>query len=280
MMRRFILKIILRVFLLSALACLLFFLGNRFQLSAGERGESREQEVRGATMYRDIHPLISDSDLYCSFFIFEGKKKQLDTKIVGTEAGGERVMLREEDIFYINKGKENGLEPGQLFLILELGPKMRSPFSRKKFGFLTFKRGKAEIVAVGNNRSSARLSKACGLVKIGDYLVPFEEKTGLLGKDLGYADFSFEGEAAGGVIVYLQNESNQIATGQWAIIDIGKEEGLQFGQQLIAYKISREAISPKIVGSLIVIDVQNKTSTIKVLSCNDGLRIGDRVRTR
>jgi hypothetical protein len=277
MMRRISLKIILGIFFFSALVVLLLFLGDRFQLNAGE---GQGQETKAARMYRDIHPLISESDLYCSFFIFEGKKKQLDTKIIGAESGGEKVLLREEDIFYINKGKESGVEPGQVFLILELGPKMKSPFSKKKFGILAFKRGKAEIVAVGNNRSSARLVKACDRVMVGDYLVPFEEKTGLLGKDLGYEDFSFEGEGVGGVVVYLQNDSNQIATGQWALIDIGEEKGIQFGQQLIAYKTSKEAVSPQIIGSLIVIDVQRKTSTIKILSCNDPLRVGDRVRTR
>jgi hypothetical protein len=277
MMRRISLKIILRIFFFSALVGLVLFLGDRFQLNAGE---GQGQETKAARMYKDIHPLISEADLYCSFFVFEGKKKQLDTRIVEAESAGDKVLLREQDIFYINKGKESGLEPGQVFLILELGPKMKSPFSKRKFGILAFKRGKAEIVAVRSNRSSARLVKACDQVKVGDFLVPFEEKTGLLGKDLGYGDFSFEGEAVGGVVIYLQNDSNQIATGQWAIIDIGEENGIQFGQQLIAYKTSQEAVSPQIIGSLIVIDVQRKTSTIKILSCNDPLRVGDRVRTR
>jgi hypothetical protein len=277
MMRRISLKIILGIFFFSALVGSLLFLGDRFQLNAGE---GQGQQVKAARMYKDAYPLISESDLYCSFFVFEGKKNQLDTRIVGAESAEEKVLLREEDIFYINKGKERDLEPGQVFMILELGPKIKSPFSKKKFGTLAFKRGKAEIVAVRSNRSSARLVKACDQVKVGDYLVPFEEKTGLLGKDLGYQDFSFEGEAVGGMVIYLQNDSNQIATGQWAIIDIGEEKGIQFGQQLIAYKTSREVVSPQIIGNLIVIDVQRKTSTIKVLSCNDPLRAGDRVRTR
>jgi hypothetical protein len=277
MMRRISLKKILGIFLFSALVGLLLFLGGRFRLNAGE---GQGQETKAARMYSDIHPLITDSDLYGSFFVFEGKKKQLDTKIIGAESAGEKVLFREQDIFYINKGSESGLEPGQVFLVLELGPKMTNPISHKKYGILAFKRGRAEIVAVRKDRSSARLVKAFDQVKVGDFLMPFEEKTGLVGKDLGYQDFSFEGEARGGLIIYLQNDSNQIATGQWAIIDIGEDKGIQFGQQLVAYRTSKEAISPQIVGSLIVIDAQRKTSTIKILSCGDPLRVGDRVRTR
>jgi len=36
----------------------------------------------------------------------------------------------------------------------------------------------------------------------------------------------------------------------------------------------------QIFGSLIVIDVQKKTSTIKVLTCKDAVRIGDEVMAR
>ena len=110
--------------------------------------------------------------------------------------------------------------------------------------------------------------------------MPFEEKTGLLGKDLGYEGYSFEAEGRSGVLVYLQNDWGQIGTGNWATIDIGEEDGIQFGQQLIGYRVSREAVAPKIISSLIVVDVQKKTSTVKVLSCSDTLRLGDRVRTR
>jgi len=280
MMRKDIFKIVPKILFFSLIIFPSFFLANGFELCSGEKGESQEQEVKVARMYRDVFPLISESDLYCSFFILEGKKEQLDTKIVRTEKREEIVLIREQDVFYINKGSEKGLEPGQVFIILEVGPIIRSPFSGRKLGHIVYRRGKAEIVAVGSNRASARLVKACDQVKVGDFLVPFEEKTGLLGKDLGYEGYSFEAEGMGGGLIYLQNDWGQIGTGNWAAIDIGEEDGIQFGQQLIAYRVSKEAVAPKIIGNLIVVDVQKKTSTVKVLSCSDSLRLGDRARTR
>ncbi len=278
-MRKFILRMPRKIFIFSFLIFLVIFLGNWFGIRSEQRAGNQEQEIKSARMYHDIHPLITESDLYCSFFILEDEEKP-DIKIVGAERGDEVVLLREQDIFYINKGNESGIEPGQIFLILEMGPKIKSPIGRKKYGQLALKRGRAEIVAVASNRASARLDKACGQVTAGQFLVPFEERTGLVGKDLGYEDISFEEEGTGGLIVYLQNDWGQIGTGNWALIDLGAEDGFQFGHQLIAYRVTKEAISPKILGSLIVIDTRTKTSTVKVLSCRDALRVGDRVRTR
>jgi hypothetical protein len=71
-----------------------------------------------------------------------------------------------------------------------------------------------------------------------------------------------------------------IGSGDWALVDLGEEDGIQFGQQLVVYKKAKKKGSlAKMIGNLIVINVQTKTSTVKVLSCNNPLRIGDLVQT-
>lgn len=250
-----------------------------FESSSVDRGENQEQEIKQAKLYKDIYPLISESDLYCSFFIL--KEKKIKTKIISAEKSEERIFLREQDIFYINKGQNDGIEAGQIFLIIEIGHKIKNPFGRERFGRLALKRGRAQIVDVEASQASARLEKAYGQVMAGYYLVPFEEKEGLLGKDLGYEVPLAEGEGLEGRVVYSQEGHNQIGSGDWALIDLGERNGLQFGQQLIVYRKPRKKRSPiKIIGNLIVIDTQNRTSTVKVLSCKDALMIGDRVQVR
>lgn len=256
---------------------LLFFQGSGFGLSSAEGGESQEQKTKKAKLYRDIFPLISESDLYCSFFVLE--KKELDTKIVGAEKMEERMLLREHDIFFINKGRVDGFETGQMFLILEIGSKIKNPVTREKYGFLALKRGRARIVEVEESRASARLEKACDQVMVGHCLVPFEEKGGLLGVDLGYDVFPPEGEGINGMIIYLVRDYEQIGSGHWALIDLGEEDGLQFGQQLIIYRKLKKSDSIESIGTLIVIDTQRRTSTVKILSAKDALKVGDLVKT-
>jgi hypothetical protein len=230
-MRNLIHKTSAKIFFSLVIIFLLFCLGEGVQSSSLDRGEGQEQEVKKARLYKDIYPLVSESDLYCSFFVLKNKGG-LDLKIVSAERTEERLFLREGDIFYLNKGKKDGLENGQLFLILEFGQKI------KNYGNLTFMRGRAKITDARVSRATAKLDKACAPVMVGYTLVPFEEKGRLLGKDLGFDILAREGEGSKGKIIYSQDEHNLIGSGDWALIDIGEEDGIQFGQQLVVYKRS------------------------------------------
>jgi hypothetical protein len=121
---------------------------------------------------------------------------------------------------------------------------------------------------------------------VGNYLLPFEEKDTLLGKDIGYEAYA-EGVAGPvGTIVYLERDYNQIGSGGWAIIDIGEEAGIQVGQQLTICKRIRNPQTlevrkdlPQIgVGNSVVIDVGKRTATVKILSCSDSIVKGQTVQ--
>jgi hypothetical protein len=272
-MRNLIHKMPGKIFFSLALISFLLCLGEGIMSSSLDRGEGQEQEVKKAKLYKDIYPLVSESDLYCSFFVLKNKD-ELDLKIVSAERTEERLFLREGDIFYLNKGQKDGLENGQLFLILEVGQKI------KNYGYLTFMRGRAKITDARVSRATAKLDKACTPVMVGCSVVPLEEKGGLLGKDLGYDIPAREGEGAKGKIIYSQDEHNLIGSGDWALVDVGEEDGVQFGQQLVVYRKSKKkGALVKMFGNLIVINVQPRTSTVKVLSCSTPLRIGDLVQT-
>jgi hypothetical protein len=260
-------------FLFSSLIIfLLFFLGQGLQSHAVDNQEAQEQEVERLQMDRELYPVISESDLYCSFFVLEGNYPAI--KIVGADKADEKILLSDADVMTIDKGQKDGLEIGQIFSILEIGPKI------KKFGYLALKRGKARIINLEESQAFAEIEKSCGQIMVGNYLVPFEEKEGLLGKDLGYNVPLKEGEGLKGEIIYLQREHTQLGSGDWTIIDLGEEDGVYVGQQLIIYKKLEKGAPFKIIGNCIIIDTREKTSTMKILSCNDPVRMGYRVQTR
>jgi hypothetical protein len=89
-----------------------------------------------------------------------------------------------------------------------------------------------------------------------------------------------EADGVKGSLVYLQNNLQQIASYHWALIDLGAEQGIQVGQQMILYRRTRKDLPVQILGNCIVIDVKSNTSTIKVLSCRDVIRKGDLVMER
>lgn len=272
-------KVAAKILFSLMIIILLSFQGEGNGLTPGNEDVSQEQQAKKARLYKDVFPLISETDLYCSFFVM--KKPQLDIQIIGAEKQEERVIFRENDIFFVNKGSADGLETGQIFTVVEVGEKVRNPFNGKNYGRLIIRRGRAQVVSVEEKQAFVKLEKACEQVTLGQFLVPFEEKSELLGTDLGHDVEINEEEATQGTLIYFQDDYGQISKGHWAIIDLGEEDGIHFGQQLVIYrKMDKKKGSIKKLGSLIVIDVQQNSSTVKILSSIDALTVGDRVQPR
>lgn len=257
----------IRFFWLTGLTFLIVFFP--FSQNAGQNQE-QEYQIEKAKIYQDVYPLISEADMYCSFRIWEGKLPEL--RIIGGEREYERVLYNNDDVIYLNQGMKDGLQAGQVFLIVEIGPQIDG------FGSLALKRGRARVYYLSEEHASAKVEKACGQVMIGHYLIPFEETEGLLGKDEGFKVPPYEIKGPQGRIIYLQTQFNQIGSGHWALIDLGKEHGFKTGDQLIVYREVVEGAPLHILGNVLIIDAQDRTSTIKVLSSRDAIRLGDCVQ--
>jgi hypothetical protein len=258
---------IIRCAALSLIFILLIFGGGPTTALPGE-DSVQEHQIEKAKIYEEIHDLLSETDLYCSFMVLDAERPVM--QIVGAEREYEKEMLSDGDTVYVNQGKNDGLETGQLFLVLDIQDKI------PEYGPVAFKRGRVRIVALFENKSSAVIEKSCGEVRLGHYLVPFEVMEGVTGKDFGFLDVPpFEVKGAKGKVIYLQTDFNQVGTGHWALMDQGEEDGIQVGQQFVTFRVVEEGAPLKIFGNVVVIDVQKSTSTVKVLSCRDALRIGD-----
>ena len=237
-----------------------------------EQEFQEEYEVQKAKIYQEIYDLLTETDLYCSFFIMDEGVPEI--KIFGAERAYERVQFNNGDIVYINKGRNDGIEEGQVFTVLEVGQPIPG------YGPLVHQRGRVRVVALEDNASSARVEKACGPVMVGNYLVPFEEKEGRMGKDLGYDVPLHENHGVKGEILYLKDDFYQAGSGAWALLNMGEVDGIQLGQQLVVYRKLYEGTPLYVFGNMVVIDTQRTSCTVKILSCKDALLIGDRVQTR
>ena len=237
-----------------------------------EQKAEDEYDVERAKIYREIYDLLNETDLYCSFFIMDDEEP--DTKIFGAERAYERVQFNNGDIVYINKGRNDGVEEGQMYTVLEVGEPLAG------YGPLVHQRGRVRIVSLEENVASARVEKACGPVMIGNLLIPFEEKEGRLGKDLGYNVPPYETNGLRGEILFLNEDFSQGGSGDWAMLNLGEVDGIQLGQQLVVYRKLYEGTPLFVFGNMVVIDMQKRTCTVKILSCKDAVFLGDIVQTR
>ncbi len=237
-----------------------------------------QHEIERARIFREAYPVIADVDLYCSLFVHEGEYPSL--MISGAEKDYEKNVFSDSDIVFLNAGKNAGLEVGQIFLAVEIGERLGD------FGYLANRRGRVHVTFLEDDRAVARIEKSCGRLSVGNYLVPFEEKEALLGKDLGYETYPEEDMGPVGSIIYLERDYNQIGPGAWGIIDIGDEDGVQVGQQMTITKRIQDPHSLELradlpmmgVGSLVVINTSSRTATVKVLSCSDSITTGQTVQ--
>src|SRR4030042_3408716 len=181
------------VFLTAALLTALFMPAPA-QVVSDDQEQVRHQ-IERAKIFRAAYPVIAEVDLYCSLFIYEGDLP--DLMITAAEKGYEKVMFSDADIVFLNKGRNDGLEIGQVFLVVEIGGHIGD------FGYLANKRGRAHIVFLEDNRAVARIEKSCGRLTVGNYLLAFEEKETLLGKDIGYEAYAEGVTGPGGPIVSL-----------------------------------------------------------------------------
>ncbi len=234
---------------------------------------AQEYQIERPRIFQETYELITETDLYCSFYMFEEGKKLPELKIIGAERENEKTMLNDADTVYLNKGAMDGLEIGQLFLAVGVGEKVG------EYGLVTERHGRARVVRLEDNLAVAKLEKTCGGVLVGDYLLPFEDEEGEIGKDLG---FEYLDPSAGmkGKIVYVRDDTRLGSSGQWASIDMGRRHCVQIGDQLTVFKRARPDLPREAIGSMIIIDVRGGTSTVKVLSCRDALEIGDEVQLK
>jgi hypothetical protein len=236
-----------------------------------EKPEER-YEISKAKIYQDLADLINEVDMYCSFSEWEDEIPEL--RISGAEREYEKAMYSDGDVIYLNKGKDGGVEPGQIFWVLDIIDLLPG------YGPVAFGKGRARVQFAADTTSVAVVEHSCDGVRRGYYLVPFETREGMTGKDLGYDVPPVEAEGPKGNLLYMQVNLRQIASYQCALIDLGEEKGIQVGQQLILYRRIREDLPVQILGNCVVTDVKSTTSTVKVLSCRDVIRKGDLVMER
>jgi hypothetical protein len=195
-----------------------------------------------------------------------------DIQVIGAERMNEKSLFEDGDLIYINKGAADGLEIGQLFLTVGLRAKIA------KLGTVMERHGRARIVRFdGDRRASARVEKGCGRILIGDYLLPFEEESGEFGKDLGYGQMDPNASKRGRVI-YIENDFHISGSGQWALIDMGRQHCVQIGDQLNIFHQARPDLPREAFASAIIIDVRGATSTIKILGARDVVDLGSEVQ--
>ena len=220
---------------------------------------------------------VSDSDLYCSFFILEAEPA---LRIAASSDG--RTLFADGDIVSLAGRGLSAVQAGQVLSVLEIGPKVDSLSRNPSPGRLAFQRGRVRILSVQGDAGSARVEKTCGSLTPGCVLAPFLERTRLQVKESPFAAFSREAGVPTGRVLYVEGDAVQIATDQRALIDIGRNAGLDVGRQLTVFAPpdggGDRPTEPS--ANAVVIDAGAASATVKILTAKAPVLIGDLVQVK
>ncbi len=232
-------------------------------------------DIKKAYLYMEESLLISETDLYCSFFI--GQKREIDTVITDAVIGDGKAEFSDGDKLYINKGIKDGIKEGDIFLSIQQGKKIRDPFTHKSLGVYYLKKSTVVVKTVYENLAIVEVFKGCHPINIGDLLVPFERELTIFKKKIEYTTAILPDSEIEGRVVYndlFPGIDKELASdAAFLAIDLGKAV-LKRGDFVVFYKKYQKNLPPVIKGTGIVLHSENTNSTVKVLDSSDPIEVG------
>lgn len=210
-------------------------------------------------------------------FLVEENQKLLG-RIISTNQN--RQIVGEDDIVYIDIGRNSGARVGDRFSIFRRAETISHPVTNQIMGFKAVPLGTLQISELEDKVSKALITKSFQEIDPGSYLLPYSEKKRSVPLQAADRDLT-------GFIVETKTGNKAIATGDIAYIDLGKFHGIKPGNLVYIVRdvpIDSKYIDapvgklpPEVIGALVVLETAQTTSTALVVKSIDTIYRGDRV---
>jgi len=236
------------------------FLVMVFCLALFSQDEQKVFSLTKSYSFKPASTLISESDLYCSFFI--GKKISRDVVIIGAEEMFlNKSAYADGDKLFINRGSVDGIKEGDMWIVLEQGKRISNPFSLKSLGIYYLKKSLAEVTCVYEDKAVITLRKGCDMVHIDDILLPFKPEETVFKKKIDYQECRLPESPFEGRVVYsdlvVGIEREIAGTSNFVAVDLGKALVAK-GDFLLFFKMIKKNLPPVITGLGIVVNPHHR----------------------
>jgi len=194
-----------------------------------------------------------------------------------------RIMISTGETVFLDIDDLDNVKTGDVYELIDIGPKITHPVSGLPIGFQTFQLGTVQITDKTPSVAVATVTYALREIKRGSKLRPYREVPSRIPRL--QADVLLEG-------YIVSDDIGKLAMGQWEVIqvDIGQDSGLQVGNSLDLYRkreLTEKAqkakglVLPDIdLGEAIVLEVRNGFAEALIIRTNNlPLFRGDQVRT-
>ena len=217
--------------------------------------------------------LADHHDLYCSGSIADSHEVS-SLLVAGAEL--EKDMQADDDILYLNQGRNQGVQAGTEYLVVRAEHTAIHPATRESLGTYLQRLGHIRVLCAQEETAIAVVLDACTDLKPGDEVLPWRALESPILEHVPPVDRCQEpsGLAQGYVVDGGADQPTVYGAGHVVHADLGDDEGVRPGSILTIYRDNGDM--PRIVlGEAVVLTVDGATSTIKMIQGTREARWGD-----
>ena len=177
-----------------------------------------------------------DRDIYCAGG-FTTAPPPSDTYVITGQESDARILFRQGDVVYINRGSKQGAQVGNEFLVSRT-VKDRSPQQwfvwqkdlMRSMGQAYADIGKLKVVHVEENTSTAEIVLFCDQMQRGDIVLPFTARQVPNYKPQGKLDVFAPASGKNMAMVVAMRDFTQMGkSGSMMYVNLGADQGVHVG---------------------------------------------------
>jgi hypothetical protein len=197
-------------------------------------------------------------------------------RVTGGQDTGKRRSYFPGDFVTISGGKENGIEPGQEYIVRRLQmqanqrPSHETPANIRTSGWI-------KVYAVDDQLSLATIVHACDSIDVHDYLEPFVMP---VAPKLSTEKAKPQRDNYG-VILFAADYRQALGKGDFFMVNRGSDHGVAPGDRFVVYRDKKMAENFLYdLGEAVAVDVKSDRSTLQAIVSRDAFMPGDYVAPR
>lgn len=198
------------------------------------------------------------------------------TRIFDSES--KRPGLLFGDIIYINKGFEDGVHEGDMYVAFRPFREIRHPLTNELMGTQIDLLGRVRVKTLEAGISSAEITRSYNYMEHGDAIIPVSEVSLPLRKpEFGNAQsYGFHvGNQLIAHIIAEQVGQKIMSDGDIVFIDVGAAQGVQPADNFIIFRDVGEGYPKQSIGRMTVLSVQEQTSAALVTYSVKAIELGE-----
>ncbi len=180
---------------------------------------------------------------------------------------------------FIDRGAQDGLRPGDWFLVFRPGEPVLHPATKKPAGVRVMEVGHLKVVQVGEDSSRCRIMRSFNIIRRGDQITPFKPFPKTLTVRPAPEDVA-------GTVLAQQDGRLDAGRDDLVYLDVGLDNGVDVGSRLAVYRegarvkrsnAADHELPPDVIGEAVVVRAGQETSTALLTRASRSVRVGHRV---